>query len=182
MQAENAKRKQENGSEGEEESTNDDAGDLQNQDSQEQDTEPVQVTNWFENVKKGPVLLRVCATNKDRKKVDVNVSFKSESNNIIVPSSFFKEQFLDADTKCMGHLIKVDPTKEWGSLKVTVESKLKNPSLNSPIITTSKFALELFARHQSHLPNWGKVLPFATIIKTSEEALCSLYQSLAFVF
>jgi len=66
--------------------------------------------NWYEQRKVGPVLLKVCAKNKEKKKVNAYVSFQSETGNIRCPNSFFRESFLDADTKCLGHLLIIDPT------------------------------------------------------------------------
>jgi hypothetical protein len=93
------------------------------------------VRNWFDNKKEGPVLLKVLVTNKEKKKVSVKVTFHSDDGaqtNIVIPVSYFKESFFDADTKYLCHLMKIDPVKEWGNLRITVEAKEKSAVPNAP--------------------------------------------------
>lgn len=73
-------------------------------------------------------------TNKSDKKVTVRVKFESLTGNIRCPRSFVKEYFIDKDTKCVLHLMKIDPTKEWGNLDIKVETKEKVPIPNAPHI------------------------------------------------
>jgi hypothetical protein len=97
------------------------------------------VRNWFENKKEAPVLLKVLVTNKLKSKVSVKVTFESTNGNIVCPKSFVKDIFIDNDTKYMIHLQKVDPTKEWGSLIIKVDSKEKSLIPQAPAISTGNF-------------------------------------------
>ena len=69
----------------------------------------------------------------------MKVSFESTNGNIVCPKSFIKDIFIDNDTKYIIHLQKIDPTKEWGSLIIKVESHEKNPVPSAPAINTGKF-------------------------------------------
>ena len=61
--------------------------------------------DWFQNKKEAPVLLKVLVTNKEKKKINVSVTFKDDdATNAILPESCFKERFLDADTKLLCHI------------------------------------------------------------------------------
>jgi hypothetical protein len=87
----------------------------------------IQVRNWFEYKKETALLLKVNVKNRDKKKVTVRVSFETdEPSNIMLPKSYFKEKFFDDDTKILCHLQKIDPTKEWGPLRIKVEAKEKS--------------------------------------------------------
>jgi len=59
--------------------------------------------------------------------VHVNLQVaENEHKNVCVPMSAFKDSLLKDDTKAIGLLVKIDPTKDtWGDLKmiVTVKSK-----------------------------------------------------------
>lgn len=82
--------------------------------------------DWFQNKKEAPVLLKVLVTNKEKKKVNVSVSFKGDdATNAYLPTSCFKERFLDADTKCLCHIMKIDPRQGWGNIKIVVETNEK---------------------------------------------------------
>ena len=99
------------------------------------------VRNWFDNKKESPLLLKVNVTNKLKSKVAVKVTFESSNGNIICPKSFVKDIFIDNDTKCIIHLQKVDPLKEWGELIVKVESHEISPVPAAPSISTGKLKL-----------------------------------------
>ena len=62
----------------------------------------------------------------------MKVSFESTTGNIVCPKSFVKDIFIDNDTKCIIHLQKVDPTKDWGNLIIKVDAHEKNPVPQAP--------------------------------------------------
>jgi hypothetical protein len=86
---------------------------------------------WEERKKVGPILLRITAISKQKKKVNVKVSFIEKgdagSSNMKLPFSYFKEHFTDPETKCLGHLVKIDPTRPWGEIEMKVEVIEKEP-------------------------------------------------------
>jgi hypothetical protein len=43
------------------------------------------------------------------------------SSNMKLPISYFKEYFTDPESKCLGHLVKIDPTRPWGEIEMKVE-------------------------------------------------------------
>ena len=97
-------------------------------------------------------MLKICVNNKLKQKLSVCVSFQgSETKNINLPVSFFKDTFIEADTKCVGHLLKINPTEPWGDVKVTVTTNLKNGAGFTPNITTSKSLI--YINHLSNLGN-----------------------------
>ena len=72
------------------------------------------------------MLLKVLVTNKEKKKINVAVTFKGDdATNAFLPSSCFKERFLDADTKCLCHIMKIDPRRDWGKISIVVETTEK---------------------------------------------------------
>jgi len=73
--------------------------------------------------------LRILAISKTKKKANVEVEFKEGNNcNAFLPISFFKGQFLDTETKILGHLLKIDPSKPWGDIQVNVRVSEKDLS------------------------------------------------------
>lgn len=106
---------------------------------QEVEETPIIVRNWFEHKKEAPVLLKVYVTNKIKGKVAVKVTFSSSNGNIQCPSGYVKDIFIDNDKKCIIHLQKVDPTKDWGNLTITVQAKEMGGVPQAPQITTSHF-------------------------------------------
>ncbi len=81
--------------------------------------------------------MKVLVTNRDKRKVSVKVSFYTddgEESNAYLPKSYFKERFYDSDTKYICHLMKIDPTKPWGNIKVKVEAVEKSSVPGAPII------------------------------------------------
>ena len=74
-------------------------------------------------MKTGSIILRVTAINKSKQKAKVIVSFKAtpEEANARLPISFFKEELGETETRVIAHIIKIDPSKPWGDLKVDVQ-------------------------------------------------------------
>lgn len=50
------------------------------------------------------------------------VSFKGTCNARL-PLSYFKDQILENEVKCLGHIIKIDPSKPWGDIQIHVNFK-----------------------------------------------------------
>ena len=85
--------------------------------------EPELVTrNWFDCKREGSVVLKVLVTNRLKKKVKVRLTLEgdNETTNAKLPLSEIKELFYDADTKCLLNLVKIDPTKAWGVIRIKV--------------------------------------------------------------
>ncbi len=83
--------------------------------------------------------MRVTAISKSKQKVNVLVSFKGtpDSSNARLPLSYFKEQITDSDNKCLGHIMKIDPSKPWGDIQIIVDVIEKDaipapPKFNAP--------------------------------------------------
>mmetsp|Transcript_23123 Transcript_23123/g.22574 ORF Transcript_23123/g.22574 Transcript_23123/m.22574 type:complete len:108 (+) Transcript_23123:3281-3604(+) len=98
----------------------------------------IKVVNWHERVKQGPVLLKVIASTKEKKKVTVRVSFESENSNAKIPVSFLKHNFVDVESKVLGHIMKIDPSKPWGDIKVKVEINEKSDIPPPPVQVNQK--------------------------------------------
>jgi hypothetical protein len=63
--------------------------------------------DWFTCKRNGPILLRVCVTNRQKLKVKFRLQIESADGsdpNVILPQSVVKDSFYDADTKCILHL------------------------------------------------------------------------------
>lgn len=73
----------------------------------------------------GPVLLRISVVIKNKKRLSVKVSFTEKgetgSSNIKLPLSYFKDSFTDQETRVIGHLSKIDPSRPWGEIEMKVE-------------------------------------------------------------
>lgn len=95
-----------------------------------------EVVNWFQSCKsQPPVLLRVLVTNKNRNKISVHVSIKPEGDdaNIRLPHSDLKDIFFDNDTRCLCHLQKIDPVRDWGKIKIDVQVKEDTTQINTNV-------------------------------------------------
>lgn len=71
--------------------------------------------------------------------VKVNLSvLDNENKNVNLPVTEYKESILKDDAKCVGILIKVDPTKEaWGDFKL--DFTLKNKYAGSGVTTSANY-------------------------------------------
>jgi hypothetical protein len=82
----------------------------------------IKLVNWIERCKQGTVLLRVIAISKQKTKFNLKLSFKAGANcNAKLPYTFLKESFAEVETKCIGHFMKIDPSKAWGDIEVIVD-------------------------------------------------------------
>ncbi len=84
------------------------------------------VRDWFACKRTGPVLLRVSVTNREKRKVKFSLKIEAADDsftNVALPHSVVKDSFYEADTKCILHLQKIDPTKPFGKLRVSVVAK-----------------------------------------------------------
>ena len=72
--------------------------------------------------------------NKSKEKIGASVYLKSLSGNTQTPVSYFRDIFMDGESKSIGHLVKIDPSQPFGEIEVKVETKIKK---NVPMAAAS---------------------------------------------
>lgn len=73
----------------------------------------------------------------------------NENKNVNLPVTDFKESILKDDVKCIGILVKVDPTKEtWGDFQL--DFKIKNRYGGSNVTTSANYGSTTFVTSNAY--------------------------------
>jgi hypothetical protein len=86
----------------------------------------------------------------------------NENKNVNLPVTEFKESILKDDVKCIGVLVKVDPTKDaWGDFQL--DFKIKNRYGGSNVTTSANYGSTTFVTSNAY----GQTKSYSNVATTS---------------
>lgn len=88
----------------------------QRKESQSEDELSLEVRDWTQYHREGPVILQLLITSKvgSQIKVEIDVGITGSTPNVSLPHTTIKDTVFGHDIKVIGHFLKLDPTKGWG--------------------------------------------------------------------
>ena len=109
----------------------------------EEEPEPLVVKDWIKDHHSGFVVLKVMCQSKLSSMFAISVKLEAENNankNVNLPISGFRDNLFSGDEKAIGHLVKIDPSKEnWADFRLNITIKKKFTS-STQIQTSTNYS------------------------------------------